>query len=101
MAFTVTGFSGGVPYDVTVESDGSVVGSDDIEMLLLRHDGRHFSETPTSTSVPLDRDPASILTALRVLTRVSLVTGDVVPGAPDDEPESDGARDGETLLVTQ
>lgn len=100
--FTVTGFTAGVPYDVAVHDNGSVVGSEDIERLLLRHEGRHFSETPTSTSVPLDpADPASILLALRSLTRVSLVTGDVLPEAPDDEPDADEARPGETLLVTQ
>ena len=88
--FIVTGSTGGIPYDVTVDQ-GRVTGSERIAGLLSVHSGETFSMTPTGEGYPLDviQSPISVLAALHSLTEVTEVTGDAPTDAVDDDVPAD------------
>lgn len=83
--FTAIGFTEGVPYRVTVGDNGTVTGSERVQMLLERRKGEQFAASPTHGSVALSDDPASILIALKALTTVSATSGEVPDIMATDE----------------
>ncbi|MBO2461696.1 hypothetical protein [Actinomadura violacea] len=100
--FTVTGLmEDGVGYQIDVGGPkpafGVVSGSDNVLDLLASSAETQVQASPTSAAAPLDTgDPASVLSALFMLTTVATVTGDDVPDVfdatdEDGNPPPDGA----------
>lgn len=85
MSFTVSGYTEGVAYDVTVnpaagEGEPVTTGSPNALALLDRHAGEMVSVTPTGPSYTVDpasRSGEAILGALMALTEVRQTSGDV------------------------
>lgn len=87
MGFTVKGQLNGEPYRVRW-ADGDVSGSEAVRTRLLSAMGEWFLATPTGPSLRLDlANPASVVAALRELTILESVAGEVTALLPPDEPD--------------